>query len=123
MRILRSIGAVVFGYLLFAVSAFAFFQISGQPPHQAAPPAVMFGSIAVGVIAAFLGGYAAAWLAGRRPLAHGAAVALVLALGATVSLLSTLGHGAIWSQAAAMLLMAPSAVFGGWVRARRLRRV
>jgi len=122
MRILRSIGAVVCGYLLFAISAFAFFQISGQPPHQDAPPALMFGSIAVGVIAAFLGGYVAAWLAGRRPLAHGVVVALVLALGATVSLLSTLGHGAIWSQLAALLLMAPSAVFGGWVRARQLGR-
>ena len=121
MRILRSIGAVVFGYLLFAFSAFAFFRISGQPPHQTAPPALMFGSIAVGVIAAFLGGYAAAWLAARRPLAHGVAVALVMAWGATVSLLSTLGHGAIWSQLAALLLMAPSAFFGGWVRARQLR--
>lgn len=122
MAILRSIGAVVFGYFLFAVSAFAFFQLSGQPPHQAAPLRVMFGSIAVGVIAAFVGGYAAARLAGRRPLAHGVAVALVLALGATVSLLSTLGHGAIWSQLGALLLMAPSAVFGGGVRAMQSRR-
>jgi hypothetical protein len=82
----------------------------------------MFGSIAVGVIAAFLGGHVAAWLAGRRPLAHGIAVALVLALGATVSLVSTLGHSAIWTQLSALLLMAPSAVLGGWVRARQLVR-
>lgn len=122
MKILRSVGAVVCGYLLFAFSAFAFFQMSGQAPHQEAPTAVMFGSIATGTIAAFLGGYAAAWLAGRRPFAHGVAVALVLALGATASLVSTLGHGAIWSQVAALVLMAPSAVLGGWVRARQLGR-
>ena len=122
MKILRSVGAIVCGYVLFALSAFAFFKISGQPPHQEAPPALMFGSIAVGIIAAFLGGYIAAWLAGRRPMAHGVAVALVLALGATVSLVSTLGHGTIWSQLAALLLMAPSAVLGGWGRARQLGR-
>ena len=122
MKILRSVGAVVCGYFLFAFSAFAFFQISGQAPHQDAPPAVMFGSVAIGTIAAFFGGYAAAWLAARRPLAHGVAVALVLVLGATVSLASTLGHGAIWSQLAALALMAPSAVLGGWMRAKQLRR-
>lgn len=122
MRILRSIGAVLIGYLIFALSAFGFFQISGQAPHQAAPPAVMFGSIVIGMASAWVGGYAAAWLAGRKPWAHGVAVAAVLALGATVSLLSTVGHGAIWSQLAALALMAPSAAFGGWVRARHSGR-
>lgn len=119
MEILRSIGAVVVGYLIFAFSAFGFFQISGQAPHQVAPPAVMLGSIIVGVVSALAGGYVAAWLAGRKPLVHGVVVAAVLALGAAVSLLATLGHGAIWSQLAALLLMAPSAALGGWVRARQ----
>lgn len=119
MKIFRSIGAVVCGYLLFALSAFAFFQLSGQPPHQDAPFAVLLSSIAVGLVAAFSGGYVAGLLAGRRPLAHGVAVALVLAAGATGSLLSTRGHGAIWSQLAALLLMAPIAILGGWARARQ----
>jgi O-antigen/teichoic acid export membrane protein len=122
VKIVRSIIAVVVGYLVFALSAFAFFRLSGQPPHQEAPPLVMLSSIAIGVVSALLGGYAAAWLAQRRPLAHGVAVAAVLALGATVSLLSTIGHGAIWSQTAALLLMAPSAVLGGWIRERQVRR-
>jgi O-antigen/teichoic acid export membrane protein len=122
MKILRSIGAVIAGYLIFAVPAFTFFRISGQSPHQDAPPVIMLASILVGVVSALLGGYVAAWLAGRRPLAHGVAVALVLALGATESLVSTLGHGAIWSQLTALLLMAPSAALGGWVRARRENR-
>jgi len=78
----------------------------------------MMASISIGVIAAFLGGFVAAWLAGRRPLIHGLCVASVLALGATVSLLATLGHGAVWSQVAALALMAPSACLGGWARAR-----
>lgn len=73
---------------------------------QDAPFALTLSSVAVGLFAAFSGGYIAGLLAGRRPLAHGVAVALVLAAGATVSLSSTLGHGAIWSQLAALLLMA-----------------
>ena len=119
VQALRSVGSVILGYLVFAVSAFAFFQISGQAPHASAPLSIMLGSILVGVVFAFIGGYLAAALAGRKPAAHGLAVAVILALGATVSLASTIGHGAIWSQFAALVLMAPSAAVGGLVRARR----
>jgi hypothetical protein len=116
----RSIVAVVIGYLVFALSAFAFFQVSGQAPHRVAPVPVMLASVAFGMVFALLGGYLAAWLAGRRPMAHGVGVAVVLAVGALVSLLGTLGKSAIWSQVAALVLMAPSALFGGWLRARQI---
>lgn len=119
MQTLRSIGSVVLGYLLFALSALLFFQLSGQRPHAAASPSIMAASVLVGVIAAFAGGFLAARLAGRKPVVHGAAVAAILAVGAIVSLVSTLGHGAIWSQVAALALMAPSAVLGAWTCARR----
>jgi len=119
MRILRSILAVVIGYMVFAVSAFAFFQLSGRPPHQEAPFSFVVVSVVYGMAFAALGGYLAAWLSGRRPLAHAVAVAAVLALGATASLLGTLGKGAVWSQVAALVFMAPCAVLGGWLRARR----
>jgi len=118
MSIGRSIVSVIVGYLIFALSAFALFQISGQPPHQAASAPFIFGSIIFGAMSALLGGYVAAWLAKRRPLAHGFAVAAVLALGAAISLLSTLGKGAIWSQVAALVIMAPCAAIGGWLRAK-----
>ena len=116
----RSIVAVAVGYLVFALSAFAFFQISGQAPHQVAPVSVMLASAAFGVVFALLGGYVAASLARSRPTGHGVAVAAVLAAGALVSLLSTFGKGAIWSQVAALVLMAPSAVVGGWLRAKQV---
>lgn len=118
IQALRSIVSVVVGYLLFAVPSYAFFRISGQPPHQEAPPRIMLASILVGVVAAFVGGFVAALLAGRHPLGHGIAVAILLACGATASLLSTIGHGAIWSQVAALTLMAPTAALGGRTRAR-----
>jgi len=115
----RSIIAVLVGYLLFAVSAYAFFQLAKQAPHEAAPLPIMLASIAVGSVFALLGGYAAAWLARRRPLAHGVAVATVIALGAAISLFATIGKGAVWSQVAALVVMAPCAVAGGWLRARQ----
>ncbi len=121
MNILRSIAAVLLGYIVFAVSTLSFFKIVHQAPHEVAPMPVMLGSIAVGIVAAFFGGHVAARIAGRTPLAHGMAVACILALGATASLISTLSsHGAIWSQVAALVLMAPSAAAGGWaVRSRK----
>lgn len=120
VQALRSVGSVVLGYLVFALSAAAFFLLTGQPPHAPAPLSIMFGCIAVGIASAFLGGYLAARLAGRHPSAHGLAVALILALAATISLVSTVGHGAIWSQVAALVLMAPAAAVGGVARSRRV---
>jgi hypothetical protein len=108
VSIARSIASVVIGYLIFALAAFARFQISGQPPHQSASVLFMFGITIYGAVFALLGGYVAAMLGKRRPMFHGFAVGAVLALGALVSLLSTLGKGAIWSQIAALAIMAPS---------------
>jgi hypothetical protein len=80
---------------------------------------IMLASIAFGMVFALLGGYVAAWLAQRRPLAHGVAVAAVLQLGAAISLLSAPGKGSIWSQVAALTLMAPCAALGGWLRLKQ----
>jgi hypothetical protein len=116
--VLRSIVAVLVGYVVFAASAFTVFRLSGHAPHSVASGPFMLVTIVSGIAFAIAGGYVAGWLAGRRPLAHGMAMATLLALGAGVSLAATLGHGAVWSQVAALALMAPSAVLGGWLRAR-----
>jgi hypothetical protein len=118
----RSVGAVIVGYLVFAVLGYAVFRVSGQAAHATASLAFMLASITSGVVFAFLGGYIAGWLAGRKPGAHAIAVATLIAIGATVSLIATLGNGSIWSQVAAITLMAPSAILGGWVRASRASR-
>lgn len=122
MNIAKSILSVVAGYFIFALPSFAFFKISGQAPHQTAPLPFMVASMVFGAAFALFGGYVAAWLAPRAPLAHGIAVAVILAAGATGSLLSTLGKGLIWSQVAALALMTPCAVLGGWLRARTVSR-
>ena len=122
MSYLRSVVAVLVGYIVFAVLGYSVFRFSGQAAHATASTTFMLVSIVSGVVFAFLGGYIAGWLAGRQPLGHAIAMAILLATGATVSLVSTLGHGSIWSQVAAITLMAPSAVLGGWFRASRAAR-
>ncbi|WP_155121172.1 hypothetical protein [Bryobacter aggregatus] len=117
---LLSIFSVLAGYLIFAVSAFWLFRLAGQAPHQQAPLGFMIGSSVCGCLFAGLGGYMAGMWAGRAPLGHGVAVGIVLAIGASVSLANTMGSGAIWSQVAAILLMAPSAMMGGWLRMRQV---
>jgi hypothetical protein len=119
--LLRSIVAVLLGYVLFAASSGAIFIVSGHAAHAPASMAFMSVTIVAGMAFAAAGGYVAGWLAGRRPMAHALAMAVVLAVGAAVSLAMTIGHGAVWSQVAALLLMAPSAVLGGWWRARSTR--
>lgn len=118
---LRSVFSVLIGYVVFAASAFSIFQISGQKAHEQASLTFMVLSTIGGMCFALAGGYIAGWLAGRRPFAHGLAVACVLAAGAGASLASTLGHGAIWSQITALALMAPSAALGGRLRERVAR--
>jgi hypothetical protein len=107
--------------MIFALSGFLLFQVSGQPPHGEASVPFMIGATLYGMAFALCGGYVGGLVAGRRPLVHATAVAALLALVAAMSLISTLGKGAIWSQVCALVLMAPSAVVGGWLRERSVR--
>ena len=117
-KAIRSALSVLAGYVLFAVSAFLIFRLFNRPPHQIAPLWFMVLATVVGVLGAGAGGYVSGVLAGSGPVGHAFGVAGVLVLGASTSLSATIGKGAIWSQVAAITLMAPSAVVGGWIRRR-----
>src|SRR6185312_7442186 len=94
---LRSIGAVAAGYLVFGASAALLFQLSGQAPHEAAPFAFKIASIIWGAVFAL--------------------VAALIALGALISLLAR-PSDAIWSQVSALVVMAPCALIGGAISSR-----
>ncbi len=121
MRLVRSILAVFLGYLLFALSAVALFQLSGRDPHAVQP--LWFETVAVlyGMLFSALGGLLAARMAPSRGTLHAGIVTGIVALGATVSLLAGPGPGATWSQWCALTLMAPCAYLGA-IAAPRLRR-
>jgi hypothetical protein len=121
MMFFRSVVAVIVGYAVFATSAGALFQLSGQDPHgEATVPFMAFAGV-YGVAFALLGGYVSGWIASRSPFAHGLIVAAMVASGAAVSLLATVGHGYVWSQVTALTAMAPAAALGGYLRGWSLR--
>jgi len=109
----RSIIGVLVGYAVFALSAVVLFHATGRDPHTQQDATFTAITIVYGMAFAAVGGLISALVAGRRPVLHAAIVATILALGALASLLSRPGAGAIWSQLAAIVLMAPSALVGG----------
>lgn len=117
---LRSLIAVIAGYLVFAASAVALFKISGRDPHAPAGLVFMGLTVLYGMFFAAIGGYIAAWLAGRWEFEHSLAVAGLIAAGGAASLLARPGQGALWTQLAAVLVMAPMAMAGGYLRLRQV---
>ena len=109
----RTIVAVAIGYAIFAASVFTLFAITGLRPREPASTGIMVGSIGYGVAAAMLSGYAAARMAGERPMMHAALVGALIALGALLSILAGGENTATWSNWAAILIMAPAATIGG----------
>ena len=110
---MRVVLAVITGYLIFAISSALLFQFSGHDPRVM--PGLAFGvfSVAWGMAFAGLGGYLAPRIAKRATWMPGVLVGCVIAVGAIVSLCFEAGKGSIWSQVAAIVLMAPAAGFGG----------
>ena len=115
----RSLVAILAGYLTFATSAAAFFQLSGRDPHAAADPRFVVAATACGAAFALFGGYVAALLARVARVRHALAVGGLIAFGAVISLAAARGTG--WSAWTALLLLAPSAGLGGWLRVRTTR--
>ncbi len=116
----RAVGAIV-GYAIFAAAAFLLFRLSGRDPHAAQPAAFIVVSVGYGMFFAALGGYASAVSGGGNARVQSGLVAGLIALGAIVSLLAGSNGGSMWSRLAALFLMAPSAMLGALVRAKRKR--
>jgi hypothetical protein len=115
---LRSIGAVIAGYFVFAVSAVLLFQLSGRAPHADAPLGFKVATIVWGAVFAMVGGWLAAHVSVRQPATHGAAVAALIAGLAIASILASPSN-VIWTQIAAIVVMAPCAWMGGVLAARQ----
>ena len=116
MKIMRSIAAVIAGYLIFGISAGLLFRVAQRDPHSPAPVTFMILSTVYGLVFACLGGYVAARIAQRLELLHAVVLALLMATVALISLFAAIDKGPVWSQIAALLFMAPAAAVGGMVR-------
>lgn len=117
----RSVLAVIAGYFIFAASAFLLFRLTGRNPHAPAELWFQMATILYGLFFAALGGFVAALLGKRFEIEHALAVASLIAAFGAASLLATVKTGAIWTQLASILLIAPCAMVGGYLRQRQLR--
>jgi hypothetical protein len=118
---MKSIVAVLVGYLVFGIPTILLFAIADIDPRQEPELGFRIWSTLYGVFFASAGGYVAARIAGKREVAHASAVACILAFIATASLIAQPGHGSLWSQIAALGFMTPAAIFGGVLRGRQVR--
>ena len=112
-RPVRSLFAVVAGYLVFGLSAVILFQVAGVDPHAQASTGFKVLSIVWGVAFALGAGFFTAKLAPRRPLWHAGIVAGLVALGAAVSLMGA--GGTKWTPIAAIVFTTPSVILGGFL--------
>jgi len=120
---LRSVAAVLMGYLLFALTAEALFLLSGRDPHAPAGTGFMAITILYGLFFSILGGYVAAAVAGagKYEFEHAFAVAtLIAAIGAASYIAEAPGESK-WTQLSAVLIIAPAALVGGYLRRRQVR--
>jgi hypothetical protein len=115
---MRLFFSVLTGYLFFAICSALLFQFWGRDPHAPVDLAFGLASTGCGVLFALAGGYWAVKCSQRDSLAAGLWVGGLIGAGAMASLIADF-HGAIWSQLAAMLLMAPAACAGGWLNLRK----
>jgi hypothetical protein len=113
-RLLRSALAIAAGDAIFGLTAVLLFRVAGRDPDAPAPLQFMVATVAVGVIAAAIGGWVTAAIASHHRREHAAVLGILIGLGALISLLLRPGAGAIWTQIAAVVLMAPAALIGSW---------
>ncbi len=109
--------AVLAGYLVFAVSAFAYFQLAGVDPH--ASPTLLFAVVTsvYGLLFSFVGGCVLQLIAKTENLKPNLVLAFVIAGFAFFSLIMT--HGNHWTQIVSILVYAPISVLGGGYSIKR----
>ncbi|HEU4628731.1 MAG TPA: hypothetical protein VFS08_03270 [Gemmatimonadaceae bacterium] len=127
---LRSVLAIVVGYLASAVLVLIGFTVLGRLAPSAVSlaglaaerrPGIVFGVLLMDAVIAVVGGYVTALIARRAPIGHAFALgALMLLLGIVTSWVSPEREPtwyAIWMP----IVVLPAAVIGGMIRARQTR--
>ena len=126
---LRSIGAVVLGFVLIAV-----LSVSGDLVLRAIMPSAFDAEGAVGAtpvlllvqgyvaVFAIFGCYVAARLAPSRPMAHALALGVLGLLFNLAGTVARWDHAPAWYHVLALALVMPYAWLGGRLRERQLQR-
>lgn len=108
---IRSIGAVIGGYLVFGVAAVLLFKLTGRSPEVWPGWRFAIFATAHGTVFAAAAGTIAARLAPRAPFGHAAVVAGLMAAVAIVSAVAQ-PAASPWSEIATVLVFAPAVLLG-----------
>ena len=103
------------GYLISMISSILFFLVGHIKPHQRASTATMWVAAIYGIVFAVVGSTVGASFSRLHALGIGAAIAFTIGVAGIWSWYLTPAE-AHWSQAIAILLMAPAAQFGALFR-------
>lgn len=114
---MRVLGGILAGDILFVLLTFAMFKLLGRDPHEAADTQFMVVTAALGALFAIAGGYLAATIARKAPVFAGLGVAILITGGALASILIA-RPASIWSQIAAIVVLAPAALLGAFIRGK-----
>jgi hypothetical protein len=115
--VLRSVLAVLSGYLIYAVPTVVLYAMAGQrPPIDPSTGLFLLGSTVQGIVFAFLGGYVAGWLAPVNDRLHAGVVALIIATAALLQAFSQPQASTSSSALSTLFFFAPSAFLGGVLR-------
>lgn len=121
LSILRSVAAVVAGFAVITLGTLFTFLVVVEDFGYATSSLLelaigTFGAVVSGVA----GGFTAAWLAGRKPLAHAAALAIPIALD-TASFLAAGTTDPLWFDLGGSATLLVGALVGGWLVKTRAR--
>ena len=103
------------GYLISLVSSILFFVVGHIHPHQPASTGVMWATAVYGIVFAVIGSVVGASFSRKNAIGIGAAIALTIGVVAIWSWYES-PSDSHWSQAIAILLMAPAAQFAALTR-------
>lgn len=114
---IRNILGIIAGYLVFAISAVLWFNLTGHPPHEAAPLIFEVETLLYGLFFSLLAGLILQLIVTRHTLGMNYILAAVIFIGALTSLLFS--GGSHWTQWMTLVIFAPASVLGGYLRIKR----
>ena len=115
-RILRSVLAPIAGYAVVAVGTTIAFRLAHGINLESPPSHLVFGTLGI-LAAGIAGGWAAAWVGGRHPVAHAASVLLFLVADSTTVLFFRKRHEPLWFGLLSAIGLMAATVAGGFVKA------
>lgn len=121
MVFIRSLAAVVLGYVFKGVAVGIYFVASGWRPDGVLSEKVVILGMVWRALASIAAGYLAGAIAGRKEVGHALGVALLTAFTAIASMLSPEGsQEPIWAQMTNLCIMFPLVLLGGYLRNRQM---